>query len=238
MHGLRYVTLVCSDLQAGNIPHMIRLGERRVLMLVTAPRRLHLCLRCNCIGLVSANFLQGRQDLTSQPLFTEILDGTRSPSQAVDCQFETEGDKNEEHVESNDETEKMRKEPDSDSSDSECGNLMIDKSRSEEYNSVVGGAESDVMGTNSVVGEADNYMEGSDIESRDAGDKSRKVGDSGTNSVGGGTDNCMEDSGSHSTKSNGWNTSVGVKRGGDFQEVEGSSKAKKGAEGRGTGKKK
>ncbi|XP_050405547.1 uncharacterized protein LOC126821184 [Patella vulgata] len=51
--GMRAITLVVSDFLKTPIPHMIRVEKSNLRMLVTAPGRLPLCLKCNCIGHVA-----------------------------------------------------------------------------------------------------------------------------------------------------------------------------------------
>ncbi|KAK6191810.1 hypothetical protein SNE40_003402 [Patella caerulea] len=216
LNGLRHISILCKELQSRCIPHMIRAAKGRVRMLVTAPGRLPLCLRCNCIGHVSANCSQGRPDLGSgKPLYTEVVGGKRSTSQSIEEGIVEKRGKDGESEEG------------SDSSDSECGGLVIDESVGQEKNSDVGEMESIVEGTDSMAGEANSDMEdvSSNVQDASSGvrDISGEVGDS-----------CMR-----STESGGLNTPGGVKRGGEFQEVDRNSKAKKGVKGgKGAGKKK
>ncbi|KAK6191820.1 hypothetical protein SNE40_003416 [Patella caerulea] len=147
MNGLRQVTICCNEAQTGNIPHMIRASKGRVRMLVTAPGRLPLCLRCNCIGHVSASCGQGRQDFTSKPLFTEIVGGRRSPSQAVDCNV-IEEEKNEEGNNSDDSSDE--------DTDSEKGALVIDEDGMDERSDIEEKMESVVGETGS--GESSSGM--------------------------------------------------------------------------------
>ncbi|KAK6191800.1 hypothetical protein SNE40_003396 [Patella caerulea] len=224
MNGLRHVTLVCTDSQAGNIPHMIRLCKGRVRMLVTAPGRLPLCLRCNCIGHVAASCVQGRSE-QSRPLFTEVLNGRRSPPQVADIETK----KNDEYEE-----RKGSDDSDDDSTDSEKGALVIDETRMDETS----GGE----GMESVVGETGSGEGEPSISMEEA---SSVLGES--SSVLGEASSCMREASScmRETDSGNEETSViktgasGNKRRSDNDQIKDNKKTKSGAKGgKGSGKKK
>ncbi|KAK6170981.1 hypothetical protein SNE40_019252 [Patella caerulea] len=77
-NGLRLITLNCTAMQVQKVPHMIRTAQGTIRMLITAPGRLPLCLRCNCIGHRSMNC--GRNDargldVVRGPRFSDVVGG-------------------------------------------------------------------------------------------------------------------------------------------------------------------
>ncbi|KAK6165128.1 hypothetical protein SNE40_023642 [Patella caerulea] len=73
-NGLRLVTLNCTSMQVQRIPHMIRTAQGTIRMLVTAPGRLPLCLRCNRIGHRSMN-CEREVGVVRAPRFSDVVGG-------------------------------------------------------------------------------------------------------------------------------------------------------------------
>ncbi|KAK6165051.1 hypothetical protein SNE40_004294 [Patella caerulea] len=123
-NGLRLVTLNCTSVQVQRIPHMIRTAQGTIRMLVTAPGRLPLCLRCNCIGHRSMNCEKGdnRVDVVRAPRFSDVVGG-RSNREQQDNDIESNKGsdesmrQSEDEMVSNDEREEVS---------SEEGTLEID----------------------------------------------------------------------------------------------------------------
>ncbi|KAK6165077.1 hypothetical protein SNE40_023680 [Patella caerulea] len=120
-NGLRLVTLNCTSMQVQKIPHMIRTAQGTIRMLVTAPGRLPLCLRCNRIGHRSMN-CERQVDVVRAPRFSDVVGG-RVNSEQKEKDVESSIDSNESMrqsergVDSKDEIDEVN---------SEEGNLEID----------------------------------------------------------------------------------------------------------------